>query len=130
MTVFAALAGLMQVRRDWTPTLAQGGAMFAVAAPMLPAPDLSLAAMGTRAEAVCVGFLVATGLFGLLSCLTPFPQAETKKWPPGTEDLIFLEMTKSNQYEDVSLNQWLTRLLPALVQATLASDEEMKRDLG
>jgi hypothetical protein len=48
MTVFAALAGLMQVRRDWTPTLAQGGAMFAVAAPMLPAPDLSLAAMGTR----------------------------------------------------------------------------------
>jgi oxalate decarboxylase/phosphoglucose isomerase-like protein (cupin superfamily) len=39
-------------------------------------------------------------------------------------------MTKSNQYEDVSLNQWLTRLLPALVQATLASDEEMKRDLG
>ena len=79
MTVFAVLAGLMQVRRDWTPTLAQGGAMFAVAAPMLPAPDLSLAAMGTRVEAVCVGFLVATGLFGLLSCLTPFPQAETKK---------------------------------------------------
>jgi hypothetical protein len=78
MTVFAALAGLMQVQRDWTPTLAQGGAMFAVAAPMLPAPDLSLAAMGTRVEAVCVGFLVATGLFGLLSCLTPFPQAETK----------------------------------------------------
>jgi hypothetical protein len=79
MTVFAALAGLMQVRRDWTPTLAQGGATFAVAAPMLPAPDLSLAAMGTRVEAICVGFLVATGLFGLLSCLTPFPQAETKK---------------------------------------------------
>ena len=32
---------------------------------MLPAPDLSLAAMGTRVEAVCVGFLVATGSFGL-----------------------------------------------------------------
>jgi hypothetical protein len=79
ITVFAALAGLMQVRRDWTPTLAQGGAMFAVAAPMLPAPDLSLAAMGTRVGAVCLGFSVATGLFGLLSCLTPFPEAETKK---------------------------------------------------
>jgi hypothetical protein len=79
ITVFAALAGLMQVRRAWAPTLAQGGAMFAVAAPMLPAPDLSLVAMATRAEAVCVGFMVATGLFGLLSCLTPFPRAETKK---------------------------------------------------
>jgi hypothetical protein len=76
MTVFAALAGLMQVRRDWTPTLAQGGAMFAVAAPMFPAPDLSLAAMGTRVEAVCVGFLVATGLFGLLS-LTPIRYANS-----------------------------------------------------
>jgi hypothetical protein len=79
ITVFAALAGLMQVRRAWVPTLAQGGAMFAVAAPMLPAPDLSLAAMASRVEAVCVGFMVATGLFGLLSCLTPFPRAETKK---------------------------------------------------
>jgi hypothetical protein len=53
--------------------------MFAVAAPMLPAPDLSLAAMGIRVEAVCVGFMVATGLFRVLSCLTPFPRAETKK---------------------------------------------------
>jgi hypothetical protein len=79
ITVFAALAGLMQVRRTWAPTLAQGGAMFAVAAPMLPAPDLSLAAMATLVEAVCVGFMVATGLFGLFSCLTPFPRAETKK---------------------------------------------------
>jgi hypothetical protein len=79
ITVFAALGGLMQVRRAWAPALAQGGAMFAVAAPMLPAPDLSLAAMATRVEAVCAGFMVATGLFGLLSCLTPFPRAETKK---------------------------------------------------
>jgi hypothetical protein len=79
MTVFATLSGLMQVRRAWAPTLAQAGAMFAVAAPMLPAPDLSLAAMGTRVEAVCVGFMVATGLFGVLSCLTPFPRTETKK---------------------------------------------------
>jgi hypothetical protein len=53
--------------------------MFAVAAPMLPAPDLSLVAMGSRVDAVCVGFTVATGLFGLLSCLTAFPRAETKK---------------------------------------------------
>jgi len=79
MTIFAALSGLMQVRRAWAPTLAQGGAMFAVAAPMLPAPDLSLAAMTTRVEAVCVGFMVATGLIGLLSCLPAFPRTETKK---------------------------------------------------
>ena len=79
ITVFAALTGLMLVRRAWAPALAQGGAMFAVAAPTLPAPDLSLAAMATRVEVVCVGFMVATGLFALLSCLTPFPRAETKK---------------------------------------------------
>jgi oxalate decarboxylase len=40
----------------------------------------------------------------------------------GTEDLIFLEMFKSNQYQDVSLNQWLTHLPPALVQVHLNID--------
>jgi oxalate decarboxylase len=40
----------------------------------------------------------------------------------GTEDLIFLEMFKSTQYQDVSLNQWLTRLPPGLVQAHLNID--------
>ena len=40
----------------------------------------------------------------------------------GTEDLIFLEMFKSSQYQDVSLNQWLTHLPPALVQAHLNID--------
>ncbi len=35
--------------------------MFAVAPPMLPVPDLSLAAMGTHVEAVCVGFMVVRG---------------------------------------------------------------------
>ena len=79
ITVFAALAGIMQIRRTWTPTFAQAGAMFAVAAPMLPAPDLSLAAMATRVAAVCTGCMVTAGLFGLLSCFTPFPRAETKK---------------------------------------------------
>ena len=79
ITIFAALAGLMQVRKTWVPALAQGGAMFAVAAPMLPAPDLSLAAMATRVEAVCAGCMVAAGLFGLRSCLAALPRAETKK---------------------------------------------------
>jgi multidrug efflux pump subunit AcrA (membrane-fusion protein) len=79
ITTFAGLAGLMQVRKTWVPALAQGGAMFAVAAPMLPAPDLSLAAMATRVEAVCAGCMVVAGLFGLLSCLTPFLRTETKK---------------------------------------------------
>ena len=40
----------------------------------------------------------------------------------GTEDLIFLEMFKSSQYQDVSLNEWLTHLPPALVQAHLNID--------
>jgi oxalate decarboxylase len=40
----------------------------------------------------------------------------------GTEDLIFLEMFKSSVYQDVSLNQWLTHLPPALVRAHLNID--------
>ena len=40
----------------------------------------------------------------------------------GTGDLIFLEMFKSSQYQDVSLNEWLTHLPPALVQAHLNID--------
>ena len=40
----------------------------------------------------------------------------------GTENLIFLEMFKSSQYQDVSLNQGLTHLPPALVQAHLNID--------
>jgi oxalate decarboxylase len=37
----------------------------------------------------------------------------------GSEDLVFLEMFKSNYYQDVSLNEWLTHLPPALVAAHL-----------
>jgi oxalate decarboxylase len=37
----------------------------------------------------------------------------------GTEDLVFIELFKSNLYQDVSLNNWLTHLPPALVQAHL-----------
>jgi len=40
----------------------------------------------------------------------------------GTEDLVFLEMFRTSQYEDVSLNNWLTHLPPALVQAHLNID--------
>jgi oxalate decarboxylase len=40
----------------------------------------------------------------------------------GNEDLIFLEMFKSSYYQDVSLNQWLRHLPPALVQANLNID--------
>jgi oxalate decarboxylase len=40
----------------------------------------------------------------------------------GDDDLIFLEMFKSSYYQDVSLNQWLTHLPPALVQAHLRID--------
>lgn len=40
----------------------------------------------------------------------------------GNEDLIFLEIFKSSTYQDVSLNEWLTHLPPALVQAHLNLD--------
>jgi oxalate decarboxylase len=40
----------------------------------------------------------------------------------GNEDLIFLEMFKSSYYQDVSLNEWLRHLPPALVQAHLNID--------
>jgi oxalate decarboxylase len=42
----------------------------------------------------------------------------------GTEDLIFLEMFKSSSYQNVSLNEWLTHLPPALVQAHLNIETE------
>jgi oxalate decarboxylase len=37
----------------------------------------------------------------------------------GTEDLVFIELFKNNFYQDVSLNNWVTHLPPALVQAHL-----------
>ena len=37
----------------------------------------------------------------------------------GKEDLIFIELFKYNFFQDVSLNEWLTHLPPALVQAHL-----------
>lgn len=40
----------------------------------------------------------------------------------GTEDLIFLELFRSSYYQDVSLNNWITHLPPALVQAHLNID--------
>lgn len=40
----------------------------------------------------------------------------------GNEDLIFLEMFKTDLYQDISLNEWLTHLPPALVEAHLNID--------
>jgi oxalate decarboxylase len=37
----------------------------------------------------------------------------------GNEDLVFLEMFRSSQYVDVSLNNWITHVPPQLVQAHL-----------
>lgn len=37
----------------------------------------------------------------------------------GTEDLVFIELFKDNFFQNVSLNDWLTHLPPALVQAHL-----------
>jgi oxalate decarboxylase len=40
----------------------------------------------------------------------------------GTEDLVFLEMFKTHQYQDFSLNDWLTHLPPELVEAHINFD--------
>jgi oxalate decarboxylase len=37
----------------------------------------------------------------------------------GTEDLVFLEMFKTNRYSDVSLNQWIARMPDKMAQAHL-----------
>lgn len=37
----------------------------------------------------------------------------------GNEDLVFLEMFRTSFYQDISLNEWLTHLPPALVEAHL-----------
>ena len=41
----------------------------------------------------------------------------------GSEDLVFLEMFKSDKYDDVSLNEWLASLPPELVQVHLSLPE-------
>jgi uncharacterized membrane protein YccC len=52
---FAALAWIGEWRKEICPCMAQAGAMFAVAAPALPRPDISLFAMGVRIEEVLLG---------------------------------------------------------------------------
>lgn len=47
----------------------------------------------------------------------------------GNEDLIFLEMFRSGYYQDISLNEWLTHLPPALVQAHLKIDAATIRSI-
>jgi oxalate decarboxylase len=41
----------------------------------------------------------------------------------GDIDAVFLEMLASDVFEDVSLNQWLRRLPPQMVQAHLGFDQ-------
>jgi oxalate decarboxylase len=43
----------------------------------------------------------------------------------GSETLTFLEMFKSDQFADVSLQQWMALTPPELVRAHLNLDEEM-----
>ncbi len=37
----------------------------------------------------------------------------------GTEDVVFLEMFKTDRYQDVSLNQWIARMPDKMAQAHL-----------
>jgi oxalate decarboxylase len=43
----------------------------------------------------------------------------------GDTDLIFLEMFKSDRYEDVSLSQWVTHLPPELVMQHLGIGKDV-----
>lgn len=47
----------------------------------------------------------------------------------GDSDLEFLEMFKSDHYEDISLGQWISHLPPELVSAHLKVDEKYIRDV-
>ena len=37
----------------------------------------------------------------------------------GSEDVVFLEMFKSNRFQDISLNEWIARMPDAMAQAHL-----------
>ena len=37
----------------------------------------------------------------------------------GTEDLVFLEMFKTEKYETISINEWITRMPDKMAQAHL-----------
>jgi oxalate decarboxylase len=41
----------------------------------------------------------------------------------GNTDLVFIEMFKSNYYQDLSLSEWLTHTPPELVMAHLNVDK-------
>ena len=45
----------------------------------------------------------------------------------GTEDLVFLEMFKTDRYQDVSLNQWIARMPNKMVEAHLKLDSSVIR---
>jgi oxalate decarboxylase len=47
----------------------------------------------------------------------------------GDSDLEFLEIFKSDHYEDISLGQWISHLPPELVAAHLKIDEQIIRDV-
>lgn len=80
MAVFGGLACCICRWKSMTPCLAQCCAMFAVAAPMLPAPDTSLAAMGARISAVLLGFCAAAGVY-VLTGLVSSPPALVEPGP-------------------------------------------------
>ncbi len=45
----------------------------------------------------------------------------------GTEDLVFLEMFKTDRYQDVSLNQWIARMPNRMAEAHLKLDRSIIR---
>jgi oxalate decarboxylase len=48
----------------------------------------------------------------------------------GDETLRFLEMFRSDRFEDVSLNQWMALTPPGLIEAHLNLDDQTIADLS
>jgi hypothetical protein len=81
VTLMAILAGLACCTLRWNAQAAcftQCCAMFTVAAPMIPAPDTSLAAMGSRIVAILIGFGSAAGVYGLMRLAPPHVSDKVK----------------------------------------------------
>ncbi|CAN5828852.1 hypothetical protein BH09VER1_BH09VER1_42250 [soil metagenome] len=78
MGLFAG--GMAWCMRRWSGAAScftQCCAMFVVAAPMLPGPDTTLAAMGGRVAAVLAGFFTAAGVYGLMAFVSAPRSMET-----------------------------------------------------
>ncbi len=82
MAILAGWAYCTLRRNTRAACFTQCCAMFTVAAPMIPLPDTSLAAMGARIVAILIGFGSAAGVYGLMR-LAPTSTQKKYSTPAG-----------------------------------------------